>query len=178
MELMKEMWIKIRRATLVVILTLTAASLLATFHVKPAGAATGPLRLVASGPARQLKPRILGASSEPLIEPTLISDPGKLKALQEVAPAEMRFPGGSQSNFYDWRTGLLDFHSAPQSSAYIRFWANVEQRLVSVNPQGGHLEQFAPFAKAVGAGVILVPNLETSTVDDQVAWFEQLKKEN
>ncbi|MGD0671591.1 MAG: hypothetical protein ABSB13_05910 [Candidatus Binatus sp.] len=43
------MCIKMRRTTLVVILG--AASLLAAFHVKPAGAATGPLRLIASGPA-------------------------------------------------------------------------------------------------------------------------------
>ncbi len=170
------MGIKIPRTTVVVILT--AASMLATFHLQRAAAATGPLRLVASGPARQLMPRILGASSEPLIEPNLISDPGKLKALQDVAPAELRFPGGSQSNFYDWRTGLLEFHSGPDSSAYIRFWADVAIRLALANPDGGHMEQFAPFAKAVGAGVILVPNLETSTVDDQVAWFQQLKQEN
>jgi hypothetical protein len=45
------MCIKMRRATLVVILA--AASLLATFHVEPAGAASGRLRLIASGPARQ-----------------------------------------------------------------------------------------------------------------------------
>jgi hypothetical protein len=173
---MKETCIKMRRTTLVVVLA--AASLLATFNVQRAGAATDPLRLVASGPARHLKARILGASSEPLIEPTLVSDPAKLRALQEVAPADLRFPGGSQSNFYDWRTGLLEFHSGPQSSAYIRFWVNVALHLELINPDGGHFEQFAPFAKAVGADVILVPNLETSTVEDQVAWFQQLKKEN
>ncbi len=164
-----------RYITLVSILA--AAALLAAVNVQQASAAPAPVKLVGFGPAFQLRPRIVGASSEPLME-RLTSDSAKLKALQEVAPAGLRFPGGSQSNFYDWRTGLTDFHAGPQSSRYIRFWANGGWNIAAAHPGAVHLEDFEPFAKAVGASVMLVPNLKTSTIDDQVAWFQHLKQEN
>jgi len=36
------------------------------------------------------------------------------------------------------------------------------------------LEDFMPFAREVGADVLLVPNLETSTVESQTEWFQKL----
>jgi len=60
----------------------------------------GVIRLESAGAIRRLPPGIAGASSEPLIE-RLIGNSAKTSALKAIAPAILRFPGGSQSNFYD-----------------------------------------------------------------------------
>lgn len=135
--------------------------------------AESEIRLEAAGPARELPPRIAGASSEPMIE-HLIGNPGKTAALQAIAPAILRFPGGSQANFYDWKSGLLDLRENSRSSAYVKFWAQIAPKIARTFPHGVHLQEYLRLAGAVGADVILVPNLETATLDDQTAWFRQL----
>ncbi|HYB74103.1 MAG TPA: hypothetical protein VED18_12085, partial [Candidatus Sulfotelmatobacter sp.] len=132
-----------------------------------------PLTLTAVGAPRQLPERILGASAEPLIE-HLIDDPRKIAAIKQTAPAVLRFPGGSQANYYDWRTGLLSFPARSNSSAYMKFWAAIAPKIARGFPNGVRMEEYAPFAREVGADVILVPNLETSSVQEQTAWFQQL----
>jgi hypothetical protein len=132
-----------------------------------------PLLLVSLGKLRPLPQRILGASAEPLIE-HLLDDPRRILAVKNTAPAVLRFPGGSQSNYYDWRTGLLQFPESPNSSAYMKFWAAIAPKIARAFPNGITMEQYASFAREIGADTILVPNLETSTVAEQVAWFRQL----
>ncbi len=131
------------------------------------------LALTPLGPLRQLPKRILGASVEPLIEP-LLGDHRKLEAVKETAPAILRFPGGSQSNYYDWRTGLLSFAPQPDSSAYYKFWTAVAPKIARAFPNGITYEQYATFADQLDAETILVPNIETSSVEEQVAWFKRL----
>lgn len=134
------------------------------------------IRLEPAGVTRQLPPGIAGASSEPMIE-RLIGNPAKAALLKEIAPAMLRFPGGSQANFYDWQTGLLDFHENAHSSPYVKFWAQVAAKIAVTFPRGVHLEEYLPLAREVGADVILVPNLETSTIERQTTWFKHLASE-
>jgi hypothetical protein len=42
-------------------------------------------------------------------------------------------------------------------------------------PNGITLEQFNAFSRQIGAQVVLVPNLESSSVADQVEWFKRLQ---
>jgi hypothetical protein len=53
----------------------------------------------------------------------------------------------------------------------------LSQRVDATFPNGIFLEQFKPFADTIGADVVLVPNLETAAVADQVAWFSRLASE-
>jgi len=145
----------------------------------PKGFAHAPsqlLALEATAEPRRLPERIVGASLEALIE-HLIDDPAKVAAVAPMNLAVCRFPGGSQANFYDWRSGHLDFRAEPSSSAYVKFWAGVAPRINAAFPRGVHYEEYARFARAVGVEPILVPNLETSTVEDQVAWLRQIASE-
>ncbi len=136
-----------------------------------------PLILGFEGNARPLPNHILGGSVEALIE-HILDNPAVVAALVKTAPAVVRFPGGSQSNYYDWRTGLLNIPVQPNSSSYMKFWANVAPKIAQAFPNGVKLELYAPLAQKIGADIILVPNLETSTTDEQVAWFKQLALEN
>jgi hypothetical protein len=137
----------------------------------PAGARL--LTLTSAGPSRQLPANILGGSVEALIE-HLLDNPQKIAAIQQTAPGVIRFPGGSQSNYYNWQTGLLDFSPLPDSSPYYKFWAGVAPKIARAFPNGVHMEQYQSMADQIGADVILVPNLETSSVSQQAAWFTQL----
>jgi hypothetical protein len=131
------------------------------------------LTLTLTGEPRRLPENILGASVESLIE-HLLDDPQKVAAIQTTAPGVVRFPGGSQSNYYNWRTGLLEFNLRPDSSSYYKFWAGVAPKIAKAFPRGVRMEEYQAFASLIGADVILVPNLETSSVSEQTAWFAQL----
>jgi hypothetical protein len=139
-----------------------------------AGDSDKPLVLEKSGAQRRLPGRMLGGSAEALIE-HLLDNPRKVAALKEMSPAFVRFPGGSQSNYYNWRTGLLEFHITPQSSAYMRFWGDVAPKINDAFPGGVSIQDYTKFSKEVGAEVVLVPNLETSSVAEQVEWFCRMK---
>jgi hypothetical protein len=146
--------------------TLTPAAVTA-----PAGARL--LTLSLEGTNRRLPVNILGASVEAMIE-HLLDNPQKTAAIQKTAPGVIRFPGGSQSNYYDWQTGLLDFSPQPNSSSYYKFWAGVASKIAQAFPNGVSMEQYQTLSAQIGADVILVPNLETSSVSQQAAWFTRL----
>ncbi len=148
-----------------------APGMAAAAGTAPAGARQ--LILTPEGASRQLPANILGASVEAMIE-HLLDNPQKIAAIQQTAPGVIRFPGGSQSNYYNWQTGLLDFSPLPDSSPYYRFWAGVAPKISRAFPNGIHMDQYQAMATQIGADVILVPNLETSSLSLQVAWFTQL----
>lgn len=135
------------------------------------------LSLVPTGPERTLPGRLLGASAEPLIE-HLIDNPAKVAIARAMQLAYVRFPGGSQSNYYNWRTGLLDITEKQESSAYVKFWARIAPKIHRAFSRGVTMHDYRPFAASIGAEVILVPNLETSSVAEQTAWFRQLQAES
>jgi hypothetical protein len=142
----------------------------------PAAETARPLLLEKAGEKRKLPQRLLGGSAEALIE-HMIDDPSKVAALKDMAPAFVRFPGGSQANYYNWRTGLLDIEATDRSSEYTRFWVRVASKIRAAFPQGVSIQEYAKFNQEIGAEVVLVPNLETSSVAEQVAWFRRMKEE-
>ena len=135
-----------------------------------------PLELIASGDRRQLSPGIFGASADPFYE-NLIGNAAKTAADAITAPATVRFPGGTQANYYDWTTGKIYVQVYASSSAYTQFWGELAPKIDAAFPNGISLEDYLPFAGAINADVILVPNLQTSTVSSQVAWFQRLANE-
>jgi hypothetical protein len=63
------------------------------------------LDLVPAGEPRALPERILGASAEAFWTDCL-HDPAKAAAIKSLHLGYTRFPGGSQSNYYDWKRGF------------------------------------------------------------------------
>jgi Immunoglobulin domain/Immunoglobulin I-set domain len=150
--------------------SLTSAAAILTVTAPPAART---LTLVPSGASRVLPPRLLGASAEPHIE-HLLDTPSKRAAIQATAPGTLRFPGGSLANYYDWRDGQLHLDPQSDSSSYYIFWANLAKTLALAHPDGIKVQDYAPFANQVGADCILDANLETSTVQLQSAWFQDM----
>ena len=132
-----------------------------------------PRTLQSRGAARQLHAPVFGASTTALYE-HLLDNPAKIAALKTMSIGLDRFPGGSDANFYNWRTGLIEIQAHPDSSRYVQFWAKAAARIAQGLPHGVTLEQYDGFSREIGAQVILVPNFESSTVADQVEWFKRL----
>jgi hypothetical protein len=151
----------------------TVRSPVPLFAAVPAPLVPAPLVLEPSGAARVLPERLLGASAEAFFE-HLIDDPAKVEIAREMGLAFVRFPGGTESNYYDWRTGLPAIQVFPNSSAYTRFWAALAPAIARAFPDGISMADYQPFANAIGAETLLVPNLETSSVADQAAWFQEM----
>ena len=133
------------------------------------------MHLVPAGEPRALPERILGASAEPFWKADrFLSDPERIAAVKSLRLGYVRFPGGSQSNYYDWKRGLFFVEPKADNSAYYERFVDLSKWVVRALPQGVSLEQYEEFSEKIGAAVILVPNLETASVGDQVEWFKHL----
>ncbi|MGD0076848.1 MAG: hypothetical protein ABSD31_21355, partial [Candidatus Binataceae bacterium] len=147
--------------------------ILATAAV-PANA--GRLTLKPEGNPRQLQGPIFGASTTAFYE-RLLDDPVKIAALKTTHIGLDRFSGGSDANFYNWRTGLIEISARSDSSAYVRYWVRAAANIARGKPGGVTMEQYESFSRQIGAQVIMVPNLESSSVAEQVEWFKHLAGE-
>jgi len=132
--------------------------------------------LVKTGESRELPTHLLGMQAIQLYE-HLIDDPAKVAIAKDMEPAFVRFPGGMDANYYNWRTGQLELNVQPNSSATYRFFANLAAQIKRLHPDGTFIEPYYQFTQAIGAEIVLVANLETSSVTDQTEWFQKMKSE-
>ena len=143
-------------------------------NVFPAHASTLTLKPI--GQPRLLQGPIFGASTTAFYE-HLLDDPAKIETLKTMSIGLDRFSGGSDANFYNWRTGLIEIHAQPNSSPYVWFWDKAARNIARGKPNGVKMEEFESFSKQIGAETILVPNLESSSIVDQVEWFKRMSSE-
>ncbi|HAM50419.1 MAG TPA: hypothetical protein DCP92_06880 [Nitrospiraceae bacterium] len=150
-------------------------SLMTSIPLIGANAATDAkiLTLKSVGQSRLLQGPILGGSTSAFFE-RLLDNPAKIEALKQMDLGLDRFPGGSDANFYNWRTGLIKIQEYPDSSPYVRFWAKAAANIARGNPDGIKMEQYMAFSRQIGAQVIFVPNLESSSIAEQVEWLKHL----
>ena len=93
------------------------------------------LTLKSVGQPRLLQGPILGGSTSAFFE-RLLDNPAKIAVLNQMAIGLDRFPGGSDANFYNWRTGLIEIQEYPDSSPYVRFWAKAAANIAKGKPNG------------------------------------------
>ena len=132
-----------------------------------------PLDLASVGEPRALPERLLGASAEAFWTDCL-RDPAKAAAIKSLHLAFTRFPGGSQSNYYDWKRGQFSLPAGPHHSPYYEKIVELSHTATHSMPGGSFLEPYKTFCESMGAEIVMVPNLETASVADQVAWFKHL----
>ena len=89
------------------------ASPAASSVVGPAGAAAVPVSL--TGPVRTVTPTLLGLNAVNVTGPRW--DDSKLDAvLQKFGPGVLRYPGGTNANYWDWQTGWFQPGSWPSET--------------------------------------------------------------
>ena len=135
-----------------------------------------PLILSPETEPRRLPVHLLGATISPFYE-KLLGDSEKLRCAAELHPAYVRFPGGSVANYYQWQAGNFFMDVFPDSSKYTLFWAERMPMIRRGHPNGVSLQEYRRFADDLRAKIVLVPNLETATPENQAAWFKQLRGE-
>ncbi|HVO33893.1 MAG TPA: hypothetical protein VMU17_08250, partial [Elusimicrobiota bacterium] len=141
-----------------------------------AAQAATPARLSPEGPSRTIQSPFFGANTSHFFE-DLLDDPAKVAMIKGLHIGLDRFSGGSDGNFYNWRTGLIDIPLRSDSSHYMQWWSNVAAMIARLHPNGISMEDYAAFSKAIGAEVSFVPNLESSSVADQSEWLKRLSRE-
>lgn len=165
-----------RTVSLFVLLLLGAGVLASNTAIAQRLGQKDELNLQSSGPARVLPAHIFGANVESAYFEHLDGDQGKLQCARDMNFALIRFPGGSLSNYYHWQDGHISVPAYSNSSKYTKYWVQLSQKLNARNPQGSKIENYCKSAGLLGAKLVLVPNLETATVADQLAWFKEMKQ--
>lgn len=143
----------------------------------PAAAAPSAdaLTLHALADARPLPERMFGFNA-PVPYDIPHEDPLFAPAVARLEPHYLRFPGGTVANYFDWRSGQLSVPRVERGASIYRTFLVQRGEPASrrLHPNGVTIEQFAALAKTAGAEIVFVPNLESSTVAEQAAWFEHM----
>lgn len=133
------------------------------------------LELKPKGAERSLPERLFGFNS-PVTYRVPHEDPMMIPAAKKLEPAFLRFPGGTVANYFDWRTGQLKVPRVEEgASVYRKFLIQAEPWTRQLHPNGVTMERFTRIAKEVDAEVVFVPNLESSTLEEQAAWFADME---
>ncbi len=132
------------------------------------------LKLAVEGAERAMPDRWLGYNA-PANYDIPVEDPKFLRAVEQLAPHYLRFPGGTVSNYYQPETGQLDFTDFKDGSIYRKYlqkFAGSASR--QLHPNGVFVDQYVSLAREMGAELLIVPNLETSSAESQRAWFAKM----
>lgn len=144
------------------------------FGAGAAGSAARTVRLAPAEAERALPARWLGYNT-PANYDIPIEDPAFRAAVKALRPHSLRFPGGTVANYYQPKAGQLDFGDHPNGSVYRKYLQeNAGPASRRLHPNGVTAEQYIALCREIGADLIIVPNLETSPVEDQVAWFRRM----
>lgn len=117
---------------------------------------------------RALPPRFAGFNT-PLMWDIPYEDPRFRPLVAGLRPALLRFPGGTIANYWNPKSGRTE-----PGADMIGAFAVGARKAPELHPMGAGYEDFAAFSRACGAEVILVLNLETSPLEEQVAWVKRL----
>jgi hypothetical protein len=103
--------------------------------------------------------------------------PAFVPAVKALGPHFLRFPGGTVGNYYNWHSGYMEVPDAGAAGSVYREWL-VHQKVPQekkAHPEGMWVEDWSKIAEAVDANLVIEANLETSTPEDQAAWFADMK---
>jgi hypothetical protein len=94
---------------------------------------------------------------------------------KELAPGYLRFPGGTVANYYNWRTGYIEIKDVPGGSVYRHQLVSYQEAIKRLHPKPITVPEFSRMCEDIGCDFVLLPNLETSTIEEQTAWFADMK---
>lgn len=134
------------------------------------------IRLSVQGSERALPARFLGYNSPGPYIP--YERPDFIPAVKALGPHVLRFPGGTVGNYYNWHLGHMVVPDAGAAGSVYR--EQLVQKTVPLSiknhPNGVWVEDWWKIAQAVDANLVIMANLETSTPEDQAAWFADMAK--
>jgi len=139
-----------------------------------AASAAPIVRLKPSVAERSIPSRMLGMNT-PGVFDVPYEDPKYLAALKAVAPNIIRFPGGTVGNYYNWRIGYMEVPDGPGASVYRKYLIkNALPASRKLHPKGIFIEDWVKIARDMDAALVFNPNLESSSLDEQGAWFADM----
>ncbi len=145
-----------------------------TAEAAHAQGAQSAMRLKADGAERAMPARWLGYNT-PANYDIPIEEPAFRDAVKALRPHYLRFPGGTVANYYQPETGQLDFGDFPNGSDYRKYLQKQAAPAArKLHPKGVTVEQYIDLCREMGAELVVVPNLETSSLASQAKWFKAM----
>lgn len=95
-------------------------------------------------------------------------DPAIIKALGELQTKILRYPGGTVSNYWNWREGWLGDNIPKNAPPQIAKFKKTPKRIT--------LDTLLPALEASGTEPIFTLNLYTSDIDEQLAFLREARK--
>jgi alpha-N-arabinofuranosidase len=86
-----------------------------------------------------------------------------LKLIQDLRPANMRWPGGGFTENYHWRDGIGPRHERPMKFDW--YWKKPEPNYVGT-------DEFIEFCRLCGAEPYICANFHTGTPEEAAGWVE------
>ncbi|MGB9624883.1 MAG: hypothetical protein ACPMAQ_08470 [Phycisphaerae bacterium] len=133
--------------------------------VRPPSGVHEPAHVTARlvGSPRELSPAFYGFNVNLINAGASWRDPQLVRAVEDLFPGTLRYPGGTLANYWNWRTGeLLQHPGAPG-------WSRG-------NPAPYRLEDLKLAVDATGARPVLVLNMLTSTLEEQLAMLRHASR--
>lgn len=112
-------------------------------------------------PARQLAPYFLGYNNVPIHGP-MWEDTNMVAAAKILKPGNLRYPGGTIANFWDWKKGW--------------FLPNARPGFLTIPPVYYRLQELQMAVQATGAMPIYVVNMITSNINYQIDMLHAAKQ--
>ncbi|BAC89725.1 gll1784 [Gloeobacter violaceus PCC 7421] len=142
-----------------------AAALVALWSVlyPAAGAAAELSSLQAVGRPRALAADYFGYNGANLLYRVDWTTPQFLQTLALLRPSTLRYPAGTEANYWDWRKG------------WFAAGADLPPSYRGIRPKvdTNRLEDIRPALKAAGAKPLFVVNMLTSTLEEQLAMLRR-----
>jgi hypothetical protein len=138
----------------------------------------GPVQTIRLSPEaaeRALPARFWGYNSPGTYIPYEM--PSYVPAVKALGPHFLRFPGGTVGNYYNWHTGFMEVPDAGDAGGVYRklMVSKGVPAVRKAHPEGVWVEDWQKIANAVDADMVIEANLETSTPEEQAAWFADMK---
>ncbi|WP_164928526.1 hypothetical protein [Gloeobacter violaceus] len=143
------------------IVTLCLAVLL--FSTAPRPVQSQVLTPRATGNERQLPPDYFGYNGANFLGEVAWDDSALIRALVPLKPALLRYPGGTESNYWNWKVGW--FVTGFPMPNYLR----------QLKPRSVRLENFQASIRATGAVPVYVLNLLSSDLETQLGSLREAK---
>jgi len=133
------------------------------------------IRLSPEAAERALPARFLGYNSPGTYIPYEM--PAFVPAVTALAPQFLRFPGGTVGNYYNWHTGYMEVPDAGDAGSIYRkqLIHMMIPMMKRMHPEGVWVEDWQKIADTVGADLVIEANIETSTPEEQAAWFADMQ---
>ncbi len=103
------------------------------------------------------------------------SDPEYREQLKHISPQAMRFPGGTEANFFHWKTGNIGPDEVRSANQKLQGNMTLIYKRLAAIPGGLSFDDFMRACQHSGSRAYVTLNLYTGSPEESAAWVRHAK---